>query len=127
MLLTTHDLADIEELCPRLMVIDKGKLLFDGALDSLKRQLWRDSTLKIDLKDRAQLARIEGLAADGVRVEKLSDLACRLSFPRERYTNAEVIRMVLREAEILDLAIEEQSIEEVVKRIYAGGLVPRAE
>lgn len=35
--------------------------------------------------------------------------------------------MVLREAEILDLAIEEQSIEEVVKRIYAGGLVPRAE
>jgi ABC-2 type transport system ATP-binding protein len=126
-LLTTHDLSDIEELCPRLMIIDHGKLLFDGGLEGLKRQLWRDTTIKFDLKDREHAQRFERLEIPGVRFEKLGDLTYRLSFGREERATAEVIRQVINAVEVLDIAIEEQSIEEVVKRIYQGALNPEAD
>ena len=53
-LLTTHDLDDIEELCRRIMIIDHGKVLYDGQLAQLKQQLLRTKQIKFALKDRAQ-------------------------------------------------------------------------
>jgi len=119
-LLTTHDLADIEELCARLMVIDKGKLLFDGPLVELKRRLWRENTVRFEMKDRDQAQRLEALALPGITAERLSDLSIRLHFPRDTHSTAEVIRRVLNAVEVTDIAIEEQSIDEVVKEIYLG-------
>ncbi len=119
-LLTTHDLADIEELCARLMVIDKGKLLFDGPLIELKRRLWRENTVRFELRDREQAQRLEALPLPGVTAERLSDLSIRLHFARDRHSTAEVIRKVLNSVEVTDIAIEEQSIDEVVKEIYLG-------
>lgn len=119
-LLTTHDLSDIEELCARLMIIDHGRLLYDGGLDELKRRLWRETAVKVDLKDREQSQRVEALALPGVTREKLSELSWKLSFDRDQRPTADVIREVVTGAEVLDLSIEEQSIEEVVKRIYMG-------
>lgn len=119
-LLTTHDLADIEELCSRLMVIDKGKLLFDGPLGELKRRLWRENAVRFEVKDREQAQRLEALAISGVTAERVSELSIRLHFPREQQTTAEVIRKVLNMVEVTDIAIEEQSIDEVVKEIYTG-------
>jgi ABC-2 type transport system ATP-binding protein len=120
MLLTTHDLSDIEELCARLMIIDHGRLLFDGGLKDLKRQFWRDVALRVDLKDRDGADRLGQLELSGVNREKIDELSCRLRFPREEWSAADVIRRVVNAAEVRDIAIEEQSIEEVVKRIYLG-------
>ena len=106
-LLTTHDLSDIEELCPRLMIIDHGRLLFDGGLAELKRQLWRDTTVKFDLKDREQAQRFERLEIPGIRREKLGDLTYLLSFGRDDRPTAEVIRQVVNAVEVLDIVIEE--------------------
>ncbi len=125
-LLTTHDLSDIEELCPRLMIIDKGRLLFDGGLADLKRQLWREATIKFDLKDREQAERFERIEIPGVRREKLDGLTYRLSFDHAEHSAAEIIRQVVTAAVVLDIVIEEQSIEEVVRTIYLGGLVPES-
>ncbi|MCW5983262.1 MAG: ATP-binding cassette domain-containing protein [Bryobacteraceae bacterium] len=119
-LLTTHDLSDIEELCPRLMIIDHGRLLFDGGLKELKRLFWRDSALKVDLKDREEADRLGALELDGVEKQRLDDMSYRLRFPRDQWTAAGVIRRVVNAAEVRDIVIEEQSIEEVVKRIYLG-------
>ena len=126
-LLTTHDLSDIEELCPRLMIIDKGRLLFDGGLAGLKRQLWRDATVKFDLKDREQAERFERIEIPGVRREKLDGMTYRLSFDHTEHSSAEIIREVVTAVVVLDIVIEEQSIEEVVRTIYTGGLVPEPE
>jgi ABC-2 type transport system ATP-binding protein len=119
-LLTTHDLSDIEELCARLMIIDHGRLLFDGALAELKRQFWRESAVKIDLRDREQSFRLEALDLASVHVERIDDLTCRLRFPREERSTADVIRQVVNAVEVRDITIEEQSIEDVVRRIYLG-------
>ena len=120
MLLTTHDLSDIEELCRRLMIIDHGRLLFDGELAELKRRLWSETAVKVDLKDRTQAERLERLEIEGVKKVKEGDLTCRLTFARDTIPTAEVIRRVVNAVEVLDLAIEEQSIEDVVRRIYMG-------
>jgi ABC-2 type transport system ATP-binding protein len=122
-LLTTHDLADIEELCARLMVIDKGKLLFDGPLAELKRRLWRDSAVKFDVKDREQADRLQAMPIPGVTSTRVGELTVRLSFPRETTSAADVIRRALNAVEVQDIAIEEQSIDEVVKQIYTGNLL----
>lgn len=125
-LLTTHDLSDIERLCQRLMIIDRGRLLFDGALAALTRQFWRETTVKFDLKDRAQAQLFERLEVPGTRREKLGELTYRLAFEHEERSSAEIIRQVINAVEVLDIAIEEQSIEEVVKQIYTGQLLREA-
>jgi len=122
-LLTTHDLSDIEQLCQRLMIIDHGRLLFDGALADLTRRLWREMTVTFDFKDREQAQRFEQLDIAGTRREKLGELTYRLAFDREERSSADVIRQVINAVEVLDIAIEEQSIEEVVKQIYTGNLL----
>lgn len=120
MLLTTHDLSDIEELCARLMIIDHGRLLFDGALADLKDQLWRENAVRFDLKNPEQAANLDQLELPGVACDKLDELRYRLRFPREEWSNAEIIRRVITSVEVRDVVIEEQSIEDVVKRIYLG-------
>lgn len=120
MLLTTHDLSDIEELCQRLMIIDHGKVLYDGGLAELKRLLWKESALKVDLKDREQAALLADFRMPGVKVERVDELSYRLHFRREEVPSADLIRRIVNEVEVLDIAMEEQSIEEVVRRIYTG-------
>ena len=88
----------------------------------LKKQLWRESTVKFDLKDREQARRLETLALPDVATEKLGELTYRLSFDRDRRSTADVIRQIVTSLEVVDIVIEEQSIEEVVKRIYLGGV-----
>jgi ABC-2 type transport system ATP-binding protein len=123
MLLTTHDLSDIEQLCRRLMIIDHGRLLFDGGLAELKDRLWHEHALRIELKDQGQVARLEAFRMPEVGCERLDELTYRLHFPRDAWSTAEVIRQVVNAVEIRDITIEEQSIEEVVKRIYLGEML----
>jgi ABC-2 type transport system ATP-binding protein len=119
-LLTTHDLDDIEELCRRIMIIDHGRLLYDGPLDSLKQKLLRTKQIKFALKDSAQLASVQSFARDGLELEQVDALTYRIRFDRTRMATADLIRQILNTVEVRDLLIEDEPIEEVVKRIYAG-------
>ncbi|MEX2303329.1 MAG: ATP-binding cassette domain-containing protein [Bryobacterales bacterium] len=122
-LLTTHDLSDIEELCRRLMIIDHGRILFDGPLHDLKRMLWRQGHIRFDLKSSEQGPALEGLALPGIRIDKVDDLTYRASFDREDHTAGDVIRRIVSAVDVRDIYIEEESIEEIVRRIYTGGAV----
>jgi ABC-2 type transport system ATP-binding protein len=122
-LLTTHDLSDIEELCKRLMIIDRGRILFDGPLDELKRLLWRQTQIKLELKDASQGAAMEQFSMPGVEKKRVDELTYRLSFDREEYTSGDVIRHAVGLAEIRDIIIEAESIEGIVKRIYTGSTI----
>ena len=119
-LLTTHDLSDIEDLSRRVMIIDKGKLLFDGPLDQLKAHIIPLNQIKFFLKDREQAARITDLAVNGIQCSRLDDLTYLFRFDRQKYSSAQLIREIVNRIEIRDLSIEEESIEDLVKRIYEG-------
>src|SRR6266849_9928677 len=119
-LLTTHDLDDIEELCRRIMIIDHGRLLYDGPLELLKQKLLRTKQVKFALKDRAQVAGVQAFARDGLELESVDELTYRIRFDRTRVSTADLVRQILGAVEVRDLLIEDEPIEEVVKRIYAG-------
>ncbi|HEV3255045.1 MAG TPA: ATP-binding cassette domain-containing protein [Candidatus Acidoferrales bacterium] len=119
-LLTTHDLDDIEELCRRIMIIDRGCLLYDGPLSLLKEKLLRTKQIKFALKDSQQVAGVQGFARDGLLLERVDELTYRIRFDRTRVSTADLIRQLLGAVEVRDLLIEDEPIEEIVKRIYAG-------
>jgi ABC-2 type transport system ATP-binding protein len=119
-LLTTHDLDDIEELCRRIMIIDHGRLLYDGPLGLLKQKLLRTKQVKFVLKDSEQVPRVSALSNGGLRLDQVDELTYRIVFDRGKVSTADLIRQVLGTVEIRDLLIEDEPIEEIVKRIYAG-------
>jgi viologen exporter family transport system ATP-binding protein len=119
-LLTTHDLDDIEALCRRIIIIDHGRLLYDGPLELLKQRLLRIKQVKFVMRDAAACARLAALPFDGLELETVDELTCRVRFDRTRVDTSDLVRQVLSRVEVRDLVIEDESIEEVVKRIYAG-------
>jgi len=122
-LLTTHDLSDIEELSKRLLIIDKGRILFDGELREMKQRLAKFNQVKFFLKDRAQVARLPLIATDGISCERVDDLTYLMRFERDRHSSAEVIRNLVNTLEVRDILVEEEPIEDIVKRIYLSGEV----
>jgi ABC-2 type transport system ATP-binding protein len=119
-LLTTHDLDDIEELCRRIMIIDRGKVLYDGQLAQLKQQLLRIKQIKFVLKDRSQTGALAAFSRDGLEVEQADELTYRIRFDRVNISTSDLIRQILSTVEVRDLLIEDEPIEEIIKRIYAG-------
>ncbi len=120
-LLTTHDLADIERLCSRLLIIDHGRLIWDGGLDELKRRYGQERTMVIDLEEPAP-----ALDVPGARVVRVDGPRQWLAFRRDETSAAELTAAVAARARLIDLAIEETDVEEIVRRIYAGGAAPPA-
>ncbi|MEV6154253.1 ATP-binding cassette domain-containing protein [Nonomuraea sp. NPDC052129] len=97
--LTTHDLADVEALCKRIIVIDKGRVLYDGGIDALVTAFAPPRRLAIHL-------------ADGQT--RIFDIAGGASVP-------ELIGQVAAEQTIRDLSIQEPDLEGVIKQLYIEG------
>jgi ABC-2 type transport system ATP-binding protein len=112
-LLTTHDLGDIERLCKRLIVIDHGRVIYDGDLETLKARYGPERTLVVDLEEPAPPLEVEG--ARVVRVEGARQW---LAFRRDEVSAARLAAAVADRAPLVDLAVEEPDIEDVIRRIY---------
>ena len=113
-LLTTHDLGDIERLCKRLLVIDHGSLIWDGQIEDLKQRYGAERLLIVDLE-----APVPPLEIEGARVEKVDGPRQWLRF---RGPAAELTARVAASARLVDLQIAEPDIEEIVRRIYSAGV-----
>ena len=120
-LLTTHDLSDIEELCKRIIIIDRGKILFDGQLAEMKGRLAEYNQVKFSLKDRSQVARLPLVATNGLTCDRVDELTYVMRFDREQHSSAEVIRNLVNTLQVTDIFVEEEPIEDIVKRIYLSG------
>jgi len=119
-LLTTHDLSDVEKLCERIMIIDHGKLLFDGALETLRSRFGGKRELVVDFaEDYAELLieSAEIVRQDGKRVT--------YQFARQEITASELISALSARFRIRDLEVREPDIEETVRRIYEERLLER--
>src|SRR5690606_18652542 len=118
LLLTTHDMGDVERLCERVLVVDHGTVAYDGDLPGLSRTVGAERALVIDLVEASgDLTGIPGtrhLESEG------SGLRQRLALDDGATTVARVLATVSARAEVRDLTIEEPDIEDVVRRIYAA-------
>ncbi len=119
-LLTTHDIADVERLCDRMMIVDHGHVIYDGGITELRDRVGGERILVVDLEEARPR-----LVVKDVTVERVEGTRQWLRFRRNEATAARVISEVAAQAPIVDLSIEEPAIEEIVRQIYLEGL-PRA-
>lgn len=116
LLLTTHDMGDIERLCERVLVVDHGKLAYDGSLPGLSAQVGAQRVLVVDLADAGpDLTSIPGATHLGSEADGMRQ---RLAFDPSATTAAALLAAVGARAELRDLTIEEPDIEDVVRRLY---------
>ena len=116
-ILTTHDLNDVEKVCQRLIIIDSGKIIYDGGVDALKERYGKTRMLIVDLAQAYSDVQLEGVdltRRDGNRIW--------LAFDRDTISASEVIAQLTGRYEIQDLTISEPEIEEIVRRIYELGV-----
>jgi ABC-2 type transport system ATP-binding protein len=114
LILTTHDLPDIEALCDRVIVIDHGTAVFDGPLPDLHRRRGSSRTLVVDLVDEAPPISVPGAVTR--RVEGPRQW---LSFPADA-SAAPIVAAVASSYDVADLSIQEPDIEDVIRELYAG-------
>ncbi len=114
-LLTSHDLDDIEQLCRRVIVLDRGRVLHDGDLASLYRDHGHLRRLTVQLADpRAPVELPEGATIDARDAATVT-----IVFDADRIGAPDLVRRILQDHDVRDLSVQEARIEEVVKRIYA--------
>jgi ABC-2 type transport system ATP-binding protein len=119
LLLTTHDMDDVQRLCDRLLVVDHGRLVYDGDLPGLAAVVGARRVLVVDLAEPAgRLDAVPGTELVGVQAGGLRQ---RLAFSPETTTAAAVLAEVATVAVVRDLSIEEPDIEDVVRRLYLSG------
>jgi ABC-2 type transport system ATP-binding protein len=115
-ILTTHDLADVERLTRRVVLIDEGTVIYDGRLAQLREEYGTFRTLVVTLAEpypEIEVAGAQTYERDGSVV--------RLRFNRHEVTAEALIRRVLDAYRISDIAIEEPDIDSIVRRIYTEG------
>jgi ABC-2 type transport system ATP-binding protein len=115
-ILTTHDLADIERLARRVILIDDGTIIFDGPISRLREEYGTHRTLVITLADSYEDVQVEG--AD---LESREGNVVRLRFDRRRTSAEALIRRAMERYALSDIAIVEPDIDSIVRRIYREG------
>jgi ABC-2 type transport system ATP-binding protein len=112
-ILTTHDMSDIEALAERVILIGKGQLLFDGKLAELRNRFGSQKMIKVDYHENHQPFEIPGTTL----VSWSSERAV-LSVDTEHILTSEVITKLSSKVELLDVAIETRPIEEIIVELY---------
>lgn len=118
-ILTTHDLSDVEKLCERVMMIDHGKLLYDGTLDELKRRFGGERELAVDFAEA-----YADVAVEGARVVELDGQRATYRFARD-LSASDLISRLSAQYRIADLSVREPDIDDTVRRIYEHRLLER--
>jgi ABC-2 type transport system ATP-binding protein len=115
-ILTTHDLADVERLSRRIILIDAGTVIYDGSLERLREEYGTHRTLIVTLAEP-----YPDVVVPGTEIENREANTVRLRFNRRELTAEALIRRVTERYEIVDVAITEPDIESIVRRIYLEG------
>jgi ABC-2 type transport system ATP-binding protein len=121
-LLTTHDLSDVERLCQRTILIDHGRLAYDGSLADLRRRFANERRLRA-IFDGPAPSRLPA----GVVEEERAPSRLVLRFDPGEVAVAQLIAELSRECALLDLAVEEPPIEQLIAELYRKGVPPSAQ
>ena len=115
-ILTTHDLADVERLTRRIILIDDGRVIFDGPLERLRTEYGTHRTLVVTLAEAC-----DELAVAGAEVVSREANLVRLRFDRRTLSAEALIRRVMERCTVSDVSIIEPDIDTIVRRIYREG------
>lgn len=117
-LLTTHDLADVQKLCPRVLIIDHGRLLYDGSLGELQSRFGGKWGLEVDFAEA-----YPDVSVDGADLQSYADLRAVYSFDRRELSASDLIHRLSARYNLRDLRVLEPDAEATVRRIYEERLL----
>ncbi len=115
-ILTTHDMKDIEELCNRIIIIDKGRILYDGSLDGIKYRFGNTKTVVIPSNVELDEAELESKFA-GISVEDKDEHKA-IKFSLNEVDLDDLLMYLINTYHIKDFKIEDISIEDITKKLY---------
>jgi ABC-2 type transport system ATP-binding protein len=129
-LLSSHDVGDLECLAQRIVLIDKGHILYDGPTDKFNRIFGQCRTLRLDVHglsaeeiERLRAATLERAgAASGIEVGAAVSGWLGIAFDQEKIRLLELLTPILAEYRVKDIKVEEIEMEEVIRRVYRGAL-----
>lgn len=119
-LLTSHNMNDLIDLARRVIVIDKGEILFDGELEELVHGFSKEKIIKIYLSKEQDIKKIEEIG----KVKQFNFPQVTLSVPRE--ATAVAAAELLQNYPVYDLTIEEEPIEEIIRKVFRGEIITKA-
>lgn len=118
-ILTTHDLQDIEEICTRIIIIDQGTIMFDGALEEIKNEFSKYAVANLLIKEiTPSLNDFLTQNNEGFEVLSVEENDVHIKFDRSQITIAGIFEKISNHCTILDLSIQDISIETIVKTLY---------
>lgn len=126
--LTTHDIEDIEELCSRILIIDHGKLIYDGSLAKLKEQYGTRRKVIMEVPDPARAAELplhEYLTVSKEDYEIQTDPAgstVTVAFDKNKLQVSDVIGQMMQHVQVKDIRVQETELADIVKAIYSNGV-----
>lgn len=122
--LTTHDIEDIEELCSRILIIDNGKLIYDGSLTDLKERYGTTRKVTMEVPNPGQAEKLplwEYLSVSKEDYETQIDAASStitISFDKNKLQVSDVIGQMMQHTQVKDIKVQETELAEIVKAIY---------
>jgi ABC-2 type transport system ATP-binding protein len=125
-LLTTHDLDDVERLCNRILIIDHGRKVFDGATADLRRRFapHRLLDVTIEAEGAAALARLLDDLPEGMARSTARELGATLQIDPGRIAPAEAIAAVAARIPLSDLTVREPDLDAIIRQVYESKMVP---
>lgn len=122
-ILTTHDLSDIEELCDRIIIIDKGKKIYDGGIKEIKDKYGYMTTAEISVKENKQININDNFKLEEDNLNyKFEEGKLIITFNKNKVSSTEIIQYVMSNMNVVDFKINETSIEDIIKKIYRNGV-----
>jgi ABC-2 type transport system ATP-binding protein len=127
-LLTTHDMDDVEMLCPRLVIIDHGRKLYDGTTAAIRERFGTERTL-VAVLDPVELDHLprggpgDMVLPEGVRLVNVDGPRLVLTFGRDAIAGHDLVAWLGARYRLHDVTFQEPQTEDVIRRIYEGGLL----
>ena len=119
-LLTTHDMEDIKDICERLVIIDKGKIIYDGKMSKVADRFAKERTMHFQLNSVIEQSDPSLFAP--LSYTQTGERTLSITFNRFENSAGEVAAKVMNEFEVIDFKIDEPSIDQIIQRMYEGKL-----
>jgi len=115
-ILTTHDLSEVERLCRRIILIDRGLIIYDGGVERIKSVYGRYRTLVVHFSEPVREPHLDGAELAGSEGN-----TARFRFDRNHQRVDRLVRQASERYRVEDVSIEEPDLESIIRRIYVQG------
>ncbi len=112
-IITTHDMQDIEKLCKRIIIINHGRIIYDGPLEDIKKKYFTDKHIEVKFGDKIRTFKFKGC-----KVIDKQDYQIKIELNTKKAPVQDLINYLLKNFDVADITVADPPIEEIIRKIY---------